>query len=359
LNIRVFASSALGVWAALRLRCKGFAVSLVLVKKESESLRPSRIPRSQLSPVIEHLSRLGIPVSNILEAPVVRGWISPSGEIFERVWSDKGQHEERWIDVVKLKESLKRACELEGVQITEVETFAAPEWTDFDHLGVYEAPSQEISHWTKAFQAFVDNTAYDVTEVLFPRGMDSALQKILFFEFEGVKGSLENLNRQKSVLTLISRSRILIDRTLEDLRTRLSEKETGQLRALFALNPHVFRRDYKSLVGESGLYIPQFCLLGSGFGGLPALMNTQMREGFKQVSRLEEFLDRNLKLSTHADPIKMGEDWYQSEKRGFLRLLAWQRGWEDWLWSRMRQSWALRVQQYLPGKLRDLLRSPL
>lgn len=88
-------------------------------------------------------------------------------------------------------------------------------------------------------------------------------------------------------------------------------------------------------------------------------MNTHAREGFKQIDRLEELILKNMKDNLSFDPVRIAEDWYQSERRGFLRLLAWQRGWEDWLWSRMRQSWALRVQQYLPGKLRDLLRSPL
>jgi len=359
LGIRVFASSVLGVWSALRLKSKGFEVELLLLKKENESFRPTRIPRNLLSSVIEQLTRLGIPVSNILEAPVVRGWVSPTGEIFERVWSEKGLHEERWIDTARLRDSLVRACELEGVLVSHVDVFPAPEWDDFKSLGVYEAPPTEITHWTKAFQSYVDHTNYDVTEILFPRGMESALQKILFFEFDGVKASLENLNRQKSVLTLISRSRILVDQVIDDLRTRLSEKETGQLRALFALNPHVFRRDFKCVVGESGLYIPQFCLLGTGLGSLPALMNTHTREGFKQVERLEEMLEKIIKERGALDPVRMAEDWYQSERRGFLRLLTWQRGWEDWLWSRMRQSWALRVQQYLPGKLKDLLRSPL
>jgi hypothetical protein len=349
----------LGVWSALRLKNKGCSVELVLLKQENESFRPTRIPRSLLSPVIEQLTRLGIPVSHILEAPVVRGWVSPSGEIFERVWSDKGMHEERWIDSAKLKEALVRAAELEGIPVQEVDVFPAPNWNEFKYLGVYEAPASEIAHWTKAFHSYADNTNYDVTEILFPRGMETALQKILFFEFDGVKGTLENLNRQKGVLTLISRSRILVDNVIEDLRTRLSERQTGQLRALFALNPHVFRRDYKSYVGESGLYIPQFCLIGSGLGTLPALMNTHAREGFKQIDRLEELVLKNTKENATFDPVRIAEDWYQSERRGFLRLLAWQRGWEEWLWSRMRQSWALRVQQYLPGKLRDLLRSPL
>jgi hypothetical protein len=359
LKSKVYAATVLGVWSALRLKCKGNDVDLVLLKRESDTLRPTRIPRSLLASIIEHLTKLGIPVSNILEAPVVRGWVSPSGEVFERVWSASGFHEERWIDTAKLKESLLRACELEGVGISEVETFPMPNWDESGTLGVYEANASEITHWTKAFQAYSENVSYDVTEILFPRGMESALQKILFFEFDGVKGTLENLNRQKSVLTLISRSRLLIDRTLDDLRTRLSEKQTGHLRALFALNPHVFRRDYKSQVGESGLYIPQFCLIGNGIGGLPPLMNTHVREGIRQVSRLEEMLDKYNKPGANIDPVRIGEEWYQSERRGFLRLLAWQRGWEDWLWSRMRQSWALRVQQFLPGKLRDLLRSPL
>ena len=363
MEIRVFASSVLGVWSALRLRAKGFDVELVLLKKESETLRPTKIPRSLLAAVISHLTKLGIPVSNILEAPVVRGWVSPTGESFERVWSEKGFHEERWIDTAKLRESLIRACELEGVYVKEVEQFPAPAWENSNILGIYEAHASEISHWTKAFQSNVDNVSFDVTEILFPRGMESALQKILFFEFDGVKGTLENLNRQKSVLTLISRSRMLIDRILEDLRTRMTERETSHLRALFALNPHVFRRDYKNTVGESGLYIPQFCLLGSGFGGLPVLMNTQVREGFRQVARLEELLEKAVKAkqneSKELDPVRIGEEWYQSERRGFLRLLAWQKGWEEWLWSRMSQSWALRMQQLLPGKLRDLLRSPL
>ncbi|MEZ4814116.1 MAG: hypothetical protein R3A80_02780 [Bdellovibrionota bacterium] len=359
MNIRVYASSVLGVWSALRLQDKGFPVELVLLKNVNESFRPTRVPRSLLTSVIEQLTRLGIPVSNILEAPVVRGWISPTGEIFERVWSEKGLHEERWIDTARLRESLLRACELEGVLISEVDVFPAPQWEEFRSLGIYEATANDVSHWTKAFHSYADNITYEVTEILFPRGMESALQKILFFEFDGVKGSLENLNRQKSVLTLISRSRILVDQILDDLRTRLSERQTGQLRALFALNPHVFRRDYKCNVGESGLYIPQFCLLGSGLGSLPALMNTHTREGFKQIARLEELLEKNAKGPQDMDPVRIAEDWYQSERRGFLRLLAWQRGWEEWLWSRMRQSWALRVQQYLPGKLRDLLRSPL
>lgn len=359
MNIKVFASSVLGVWSALRLKNKGFEVELQLLKKENESFRPTRIPRNLLNSVIEQLTRLGIPVSNILEAPVMRGWVSPTGEIFDRVWSEKGLHEERWIDTTHLRESLVRACELEGILVQQVEVFPAPQWDTFKSLGVFEAPPSEITHWTKAFQSYVENTTYDVTEILFPRGMESALQKILFFEFDGVKGSLENLNRQKSVLTLISRSRILVDQIIDDLRTRLSERQTGQLRALFALNPHVFRRDYKRAVGESGLYIPQFCLLGTGMGSLPSLMNTQVREGFRQIDRLEEIIDKSLKEGATLDPVRLAEDWYQSERRGFLRLLAWQRGWEDWLWSRMRQSWALRVQQYLPGKLKDLLRSPL
>ncbi len=377
LNIRVFASSVLGVWAALRLKTKGFEVELILLKKDVETLRPIRISRQLLSPVIAQLSKLGIPVSHILEAPVLRGWVSPSGEDFEKLWVTP-QQEERWIDPARLKESLVRAAELEGIPIKEVDSFATPPWNNplnkqvdsqqnnskndswnpLGYLGVYEAEAREISHWSKAFQTQVNSISYDVTEILFPRGMDSSLQKILFFEFEGVKGSLENLNRQKSVLTLISRSRILLDRVLEDLRTKLCEKQSAQLRALFALNPHIFRRDYKSLLGESGLYLPQFCLLGSGFGGLQPLMNTQVREGFKQIARLEELMEQSTKTGA-MDPTRIGEVWYQSERRGFVRLLSWQQHWEASLWSRMRQSWALRVQQYLPYRLRDLLHSPL
>ena len=249
MSIKVFASSVLGVWSALRFKSKGLDVELVLLKKENESFRPTRIPRNLLNSVIEQLTRLGIPVSNILEAPVMRGWVSPTGESFDRVWSEKGLHEERWIDTSRLRESLVRACELEGITVTQVDVFPAPQWDSFKSLGIFEASPTEITHWTKAFQSYVESTNYDVTEILFPRGMESALQKVLFFEFDGVKGSLENLNRQKSVLTLISRSRILVDQIIDDLRTRLSERQTGQLRALFALNPHVFRRDYKCLVG--------------------------------------------------------------------------------------------------------------
>lgn len=256
LKVRVFASSVLGIWSALRMKECGHEVELSLLKKEGEPLRPVRIPRSSLSPIIVLLTKLGIPVSYILEAPTVRGWISPGGEVFERVWSASGFHEERWVDTGKLKTALVRACELEGVKLQEVESFATPDWNDFNYLGIYEAEANEVAHWAKSFHTNTESTSYDITEILFPRGMESALQKILFFEFDGVKGILENLNRQKSVLTLISRSRILIDKKIEDLRTRLSERETGNLRALFALNPHVFRRDYKSRVGRAVCMFP-------------------------------------------------------------------------------------------------------
>lgn len=88
-------------------------------------------------------------------------------------------------------------------------------------------------------------------------------------------------------------------------------------------------------------------------------MHTQVREGMRQVTRLEEVLAHATKGEAQVDPVKIAEDWYHRERKGFLRLLSWQRAWEASLWSRMRQSWALRVHRYLPGKLRDLLRSPL
>jgi len=358
-QIRVFASSIVGVWAALRFKNLGHQVELIHLKKDTEALRPVRVSRSLLSPMIRQLSRLGIPVAHILEAPVLKGWVSTEGDSYKRVWAEEGMHEERWIDSLRLREGLIRACELEGVAYSEVESFPCPDWGNFNYLGIYEAAPNEVAHWSRAFLSHVPGReTYEMSEIQFPRGMESALQKILFFDFEGVKGVLENLNRQKSVLTLISRSHILINKVVEDLRTRLSEKEMGNLRALFALNPHIFRRDYKAEVGDSGLYIPQFCLLGSGFGGLPVLMHTGVREGLKQVQRLEEHLEQYLR-NPKIDYIRVAEDWYHAEKKGLLRLLSWQKAWESSLWSRMHQSWALRVHQIMPGKLRDLLKSPL
>jgi hypothetical protein len=87
-------------------------------------------------------------------------------------------------------------------------------------------------------------------------------------------------------------------------------------------------------------------------------MHTGVREGLKQVQRLEEHLEQYMR-NPKLDYIRVAEDWYHAEKQGLLRLLSWQKAWESSLWSRMHQSWALRVHQIMPGKLRDLLKSPL
>src|SRR3712207_9578914 len=65
----------------------------------------------------------------------------------------------------------------EGIRTEEVCTFENPHWNNFNYLGIYEADANDISHWSKAFHSRNTSVTYDITEILFPRGMESALQK--------------------------------------------------------------------------------------------------------------------------------------------------------------------------------------
>lgn len=367
-NIIIYGNSSSCAYLAAHLAREGFPVQWKY-RKRNISLRPQRLKRKDIKSLVSLLGSQGVVAEFLLNAPDVMEWQSKSG-IFPRqqeVWkSFNKDHSERWINEGDLFEALKDCATKLLVDMEEIKGPAYPTIPQRDlkkTICIADLDEEEIELWP---QKYVDRDCSffetESTEIALPNARGLKAGRAQIYHVDGAHLILESVNQSELCLTLLSRSRYLLNRSLQRLKKADHEELPLTINVLYAGNPNHLRLDAKHRQGESGIYLPLCYTIGKSTGNYPLLMNKGLQLNMTQAMRLLE----EIKSLSGKDTKKNSRDlmdsyeaWQLNERKLFQKSFTWLQYWERLLCSPSNEKWVLSAQSLLPPFVTKLLKSPL
>jgi hypothetical protein len=367
-NIIIYGNSTSCAYLASYFARQGHHVQWTY-RKRSISLRPQRLRRKQIKSIVSLLGSQGITSEFLLSAPEVMEWQAKSG-IFPRqqeFWrSFKEEHIEKWVNDGELFNALRECAQKLKVETREISGPAYPSISQKDvnkTIRIADLSEDEIELWP---QKYVDKDSEffecEVSELVLPNSRGLKPGRAQIYHIDGAHVILESINSKELSLTLLSRSRYLLNRAMQRLKKADHEELPLTINVLYAGNPNHLRKDYKTRQGESGIYLPLCFTLGKSTGHYPLLMNKQKFFQFEQASRLIQEIELLKKVEGPKQSELLYasyENWQLSERKFFQKSFTRMRQWERLICSPNNEKWVLSAQSILPPFVTELLKSPL